>query len=123
MDVELIRVYDDAGKISIMRRCDGAFPIRLFERPNCDEVIQRILEHACFYAAFMGVLPIGYVAFYANDMDGKRAYISSIGVGLEYQRNHIGSLLMGKCLEVAADRGMSMVRLEVLATNEKAIAF
>lgn len=65
----------------------------------------------------------GYVAFYANDTEGKTAYISNIGVVSGCQRRRIGSVLMEKCLEVAADKSMSKVRLEVLSTNEKAISF
>lgn len=70
-----------------------------------------------------GICPVGYVAFYANDSNRKTAYISNIGVCEDYQRNHIGSMLMEKCLAVSKHQGMEKIRLEVLITNEKAISF
>lgn len=63
------------------------------------------------------------MAFYANDMEKKIAYISNIGVDIHYQRNRIGSRLMQKSIAESRDKGMEIIRLEVLKTNEKAISF
>ncbi|NBH72622.1 GNAT family N-acetyltransferase [Clostridiaceae bacterium] len=122
--VKLKVIEDKEEKIQIIKQCDSVFPIRLLERPDSSEIMKKIINYACFYAAFVSEKdPVGYVAFYANDIKKKIAYISNIGVKLEYQHHHVGSLLMKKSLEVAKDRGMLMIRLEVLSTNEKAIAF
>ncbi len=113
-------------KMRIMEACDGAFPIRLFERPDREAVIYKIMKYAIFYAAFTTdkkIIPIGYVAFYANDKESRTAYISNIGVDAAYQRHHIGSRLMKISLDTAKKNGMEIMRLEVLKTNKKAVSF
>lgn len=124
---EIKKITDDNLKIQIMKNCDEVFPIRLFERENCDEIIQKIISRAIFYAAFEKLRgkyqDVGYVAFYANDLDNQCAYISHIGVCREMQGKQIGSKLMEICLKEAELCGMRKIRLEVLKTNTKAISF
>lgn len=127
MNISIFKVEENEQKVEIMKKCDSAFPIRLFERKNCDEIVRRIVSNAFFYAAFRasggGVEPIGYNAFYANNYETKVAYISSIGVLEGFQRNHVGSELMRKCIEISKSEGMDILRLEVLKKNSKAISF
>lgn len=126
--IEIKEVIDNDEKIQIMKECDAAFPIRLFDRDNSDEIVYKITQKAFFYAAYKSISKeescnVGYVAFYANDLENKNAYISNIGVCNEMQEKHIGSMLMETCLKVAKEAGMVKMRLEVLDTNVKAIAF
>ena len=127
MNISIFKVEENEQKIGIMKKCDSAFPIGLFERKNCDEIVRKIVCNAFFYAAFRsyegGLEPIGYNAFYANDYETKVAYISNIGVLDGFQRNHVGSELMRKCIEISKSEGMDILRLEVLKKNSKAIAF
>lgn len=120
-------VNENNEKIRIMKLCDNVFPIRLYERDNCDEIIRRIINFALFYAAYVEnegeFVPIGYAAIYVNDVNNGNAYISSIGVKGDYQGQHIGSMLMETGLREARRKGMKYMRLEVLKTNDKAISF
>ena len=108
-----------------MKYCDNAFPIELFKRDNYKEIIDKILNHAFFYAAYGDEekSAIGYVAFYANDIKTKTAFITNIGVLEIHQRIHVGSYLMKTCIDVSRKNGMKFLRLEVLKENNKAINF
>lgn len=59
--VEIVKMEDRDEKIRVMKHCDEAFPIRLFDRPDCDAIVYRITTYALFYAAYDrirgGVLP------------------------------------------------------------------
>ncbi len=127
MDINIKLVNKRCDKINIMQLCDAALPIKLFERANYTEIVEKIVENAFFLGAFnwdgLYKFPIGYVAFYANNHISKNAFISSICVLNEYQRSHIGSKLMRRCIEISKKQGMERLRLEVLKTNDKAIDF
>ena len=125
--ISIKNVHDNHNKISIMKICDNALPIKLFERPNCNEIVDKIVRYAFFIGAFCEgneyKKPIGYVAFYANDITGRTAFISSICVLDEFQGYSIGGDLLKNCIGVSKEQGMKMIRLEVLKTNYKAISF
>lgn len=125
--ISIREIADCEEKISIMKACDDAFPIKLFERADCEEIIKRITTFALFFAAFNKdndkESVAGYVAFYANDVETKTAYISNIGVLEEYQEKGIGGDLLDVVIDNAQKEGMCKIRLEVLNSNEKAIDF
>lgn len=64
---------------------------------------------------------IGFVAFYANDICNKVAYISMIAVNSEYRGNNVGSLLIKECCDMSSKNGMIKVQLEVRNDNDIAI--
>lgn len=103
--------------------CDPSFPKQLTEREDYEAIFAKIDQYAVFFAAICQGEPVGYAAMYANDLTTQTAYITMIGVKEEYQRQQIGSKLMSACVGAAKQRGMKVIRLEVLNTNEKAIAF
>lgn len=50
---EIRKIVDKDEKIRIMMECDAAFPIKLSDRPDCKEIIQRVTSYALFYAALV----------------------------------------------------------------------
>lgn len=55
----------------------------------------------------------GFVAFYANDFDSKRAYITSVLVDPRDRGTHLGRALVACVLELVRGRGFASCRLEV----------
>ena len=124
-EISITRIDERSEKIDIMKACDDAFPIRLFDRENAKEIVDRIDRFALFYAAKKSdtLETAGYVAFYANDKEGHTAYITGIGVLEEFQHENVGRGLIETVFSESMDRGMKKVRLEVLKSNHNAIGF
>lgn len=106
-----------------MQICDQAFPNPVLERPNFDALFAKLDHYAEFLAVFMQQTAIGYICFYANDQEGRTAYISLLAVDPIYQGMRAGSALLRACIRHAAEGGMQCIRLEVNQNNKKAIAF
>ena len=119
------RITDPSEEINIMKKLDDALPIRLFDRDNCKEIVKRMTENAVFFVAFSDWTeePIGYIAFYANDLETKMAYITSICVAQTVQGIGVGSELLETAVSEAKRLGMTTMSLEVLRSNKKAIDF
>lgn len=122
--ITIRRVNNRSEKIDIMKKCDPAFPIKLFDRDNADEIVEKTVRYAEFFVAeddSDGA--VGYVSFYANDRESCTAYISNIGVLEAYRRDNIGSILLKTAFKESASAGMKRIRLEVLNSNSGAISF
>lgn len=65
---------------------------------------------------------LGAISFYANDYDGKYAYVSQIAVHDDAKRSGIGTLLLNSACYEASLRGMNVMQLEVLDDNRPARA-
>lgn len=123
--MEIKRIIDPMEEIRVMKLLDDALPIRLFERENCDVIVKRMTEMAIFYVAYeeQNEEPLGYVAFYANDLETKVAYITSICVNKLAQGSGVGGRLLEAAVSESKHRGMTMMKLEVLKSNANAIRF
>ena len=119
--------YDDKKKLEVMEECDYSFSLSVTHNSQFSQTAQKILTNAIFLKATDLVHEkeqcVGYAAMYANDTVSKIAYISLICVKKEYQGRHIGSMLINKCIELARNNSMERIKLEVLESNDKAIAF
>ena len=116
-------VEDSEQKRTILEKCDKDFPRPLTNREEYEDIFSKIDKYAVFLAAYDGEEAVGYAAIYINDAATNTGYISALCLMKEEQGQHIGSALMRSCLELAAEKGMTCIRLEVLNTNAKAIRF
>lgn len=66
---------------------------------------------------------LGFIAFYANDVKNKRAFVSSIAIDPEFCRQGIGKRLFEGAMKVASDKGMDEICLEVDSGNLSAYDF
>jgi len=65
---------------------------------------------------------IGFVAVYANDQVQLYAFVTSIGIKPEFRGHGIGILLLNQAIEVAREKGMQRIRLEVNLQNHAAVS-
>lgn len=105
-----------------MRRCDTAFARSVLGREDYFSLFQKIDLLADFCVAYIQDV-IGYVALYANDIQGRTAYITLIAVRKESQKAGVGSSLMYWCEKTAIKKGMKTLRLEVEKDNVAARRF
>lgn len=66
---------------------------------------------------------LGYAVLYANNLSEYEGYLTLIAVLPEYQGKKVGQTLLLECCDIAYNRGMKRVKLEVKRDNEKAIRF
>ncbi|MCR4874147.1 MAG: GNAT family N-acetyltransferase [Clostridia bacterium] len=91
--------------------------------PNYEEYKEKVCKYAQIVKAVYNDTIVGFVAFYANNLETKQAYITQIAVLKDYQKMHIGSELLNTCLKIAKKAGMETCRLEVNNCNVNAITF
>lgn len=96
---------------------DAMFIEGITVRKDYGIILEKMQKYAEFIIAYEGENICGYASMYANDRETKTAYISMIGIKKEYQRKAVGTSLMDKCCERAAEKGMERIRLEVLKNN------
>lgn len=108
----------------IVELCDSSFIVGITRRENYLEILNKMQQYAEFIVPRSDDgTPLGYVSMYANNMQTKVAYISMFCIREEYQQLHLGTALMKRAVEVAGEKGMKIIRLEVLKENTKAQKF
>lgn len=101
---------------------DKSFLHSVFERIDFEDVLQRIDTCAHFLLAYRE-RPLGYAAFYCNDVCNHIAYLSMIGVDSEVQHIGIGSQLLQTVESISIRYGMKKLQLEVWKDNKGAQHF
>ncbi len=126
-DIIIRKISNAETILSVMKECDYAFPRSFIYRDNFPVIYEKITNNADFYGAYYkkneNEKCLGYAAVYANDHSSKKAYITLICVKPEMQGFHVGTKLINQCFQVARERDMEAIRLEVLTSNHHAISF
>ena len=74
---------------------------------NANVIVAENIEKKC----------MGFIAYYANDLKSKTAYITMIATLPEYRGKHIGQSLMDYCKKDISAKDFSFIRLEVGKDN------
>lgn len=89
-------------------------------RVEIDFYAEKLAQSADVFYAMDGEHICGSCAVYLN---GKKGYISSIGVFSNYWRRGIGTLLLNEVSRIAKEKHIDEIELKVYKSNEKAIRF
>ena len=87
------------------------------------EMSNKFAANAEFYTAFDGDLPLGFIAFYCNDLESRTAFISMIIVCNNSQGLGVGSKLLNNSITACKKQNFEAIKLEVDKKNKKAIDF
>ena len=90
---------------------------------NLSNYVEKLIKYAIIYVLVKNKNVIGMVAFYANDMLKKTAFISSIGIKKEFTGQSLGVNLLLKACKISKERMMTNIYLQVHKENLIAIAF
>ena len=118
-----VRAADDADLVAIHRIERASFP-----QPWPYAAFERYLDEPGFLVAEReasdeGAAVAGYVVADAVPNHGSPlGHVKDIAVDPDHRREGIGSTLLRRALDVLAAKGAGSVKLEVRATNERAIA-
>lgn len=108
----------------IIELCDSSFMVGITHRDSYLDILKKMQQYAEFIVPRdADGTPLGYVSMYANNMETRIAYISMFCIRKEFQKQHLGVALMQKAEEVAREKGMKSIQLEVLKENTKGQSF
>lgn len=108
----------------IIYEFDNVFKPSLSKRiVNLDTYSEKLYKNAIVIAAIEENDVIGFIAFYANNINTHVAYLTQIAVKLKEQNRKIGKALLELCIKTSQDKGMTYIKLEVFNHNTKAIDF
>ncbi|SMC40536.1 Acetyltransferase (GNAT) domain-containing protein [Oscillospiraceae bacterium] len=110
----IVKVSDINVIKGIMKLCDHAYTESVVALPDFEDLCRKICDVGVFFAMKLESDVIGYIAFYANDVVSKEAYISLLCIRPEYQGLGFGKALINRCFEESLDCGMKSIRLAVL---------
>lgn len=103
-----------------LERLDEFFIPKLSERVNVSEYAVKLSKYAHLFYAVCGGQDCGHCAVYVNE---EYAFISSIGIDVDYQSKKIGTLLLSSLKEYCPQRGIHEIKLEVHEDNILAVGF
>ena len=109
---------------NVIKECDEAFDNPVSKRSYYQELLKKITDHAMVLKAEnLHKDCLGYIAFYANDIQKETAYITLLAVNKSYQGKGIGKKLLAMCEDIVKDMNFHNLRLEVHKDNKHAIKF
>ncbi len=118
------KIKGEEVKIVLYELEDAYNPVLSERIEKFDSYVQKLIEGAenfCVYSE--KGKPLGFIAFYANDLENKTAYISQLVVKTKNQKSGIGKQLIERCIQEAKTKNMSCIRLEVRNDNVNAQQF
>ena len=116
--------YDKQDVLKLVKALDSYFKPTLSQRVNLQEYVNKLDKYSTMGLAYNDSdTLIGLIAFYDNDQDSKKAFISILGVLPNYQEQGIASMLMNECIVKSKLSGMKELLVKTEVVNSKAIKF
>lgn len=115
-------ISEPFAKRAVLHHFDKFMFFPMSQRSNYTDLISKISAAADMLLAYNQSM-LGFIAFYANDVKTKRAFVSSIAIDSEFRRQGIGKRLFEGAMKVASDKGMDEICLEVAPENLSAYDF
>lgn len=106
-NVIITQIKEENEILRYMKICDSAYTISVLKRDNFHKLFKKVHRNAIFLGLKYNSERAGYVAFYANDMENKIAFITLICVADKFQRLHLGTMLMDECIKMSKKEGWS----------------
>ncbi|RNC86876.1 MAG: GNAT family N-acetyltransferase [Winogradskyella sp.] len=113
MKKDLIRLLD-----SINSEFSGELiPVKIEHYAN------KLINNSKLFLEYDGNSLIGFIAFYANNEEDKRGYLSMLAIDKNYRGKGVAQLLLSKAIIYLQNITFEYFDLDVLKSNSKAIEF
>lgn len=109
--------------IKLLADCADASGGDLLHGRDPHAYVEKILKSAEVLTWHQGGSLRALVAFYANDPEGKLAFVTLLAVGPDHQGKGVARSMLTSCLSIVSTRGFRKCRLEVAIGNERALRF
>lgn len=106
---------------SHLTRCNSAFDPPLSARLDIACYAARLHARANCFEAWVGERLVGLVAAYIDNSSGGVGFISNVSVEGDWVGRGIASMLLAECRDYAKARGLACLKLEVSASNARAM--
>ena len=93
----------------------------LSTRVDIREFTKKISKNAEIISVIINSEIAGLAAIYCNDLVEKEAYITTVIVDEKYRGNKIGDALINATINIASEKEMKSIKLEVYKSNLVAI--
>lgn len=90
---------------------------------DLEALTDKLAERAITLVCRKGGDLLGAISFYANDLEGRVAYVSEFATSREARGSGVGRLLMDAACDLSRRSGMLTIRLEVREDNADAFRF
>lgn len=90
---------------------------------NLQTYTRKMINNAIVVIAKYNDEDVGFIATYCNDINERKAYITSLSVKKDYQLKHIGKKLVDIAISDSILNNMLIIELEVQKENISAIRF
>lgn len=88
---------------------------------DLDELAVKYSTYSTVLVSYIGRMPIGYIAYYRNNVETGTAYISMVVVKHDYRNQGVATQMIQMVITNCKTNGFTAVRLEVNNSNQKAI--
>ncbi len=126
MDVKYITNKNNISRSQIkeyLKKTDNDFYPKLSSRVDITEYAGKIYEKAVLIVAVIKKYGyIGLTAFYANDFNSRKSYLSNINVMKTFSGLGIANTMMGIMENYLIDNGFKEIYLEVYNKNYRALS-
>lgn len=108
----------------VLELFDKSFPRPLTTRVgNLSIYAEKLANKSLFKVIRIDDGVAGFIVYYCNNFDNKKAFLSQIAVDEAKKKEGIGTLLLQECLLTCRQMGMLTIECEVDNTNNSAICF
>ena len=122
-DSRVVQVLTTEEILNLLYEFDDVLEPSLSSRVKDMAEYSRKLQENALVCVIRERVNLGLLVFYANDSEGKTAYITFLGVHSSAQGKGIGTELLEHCIRVSKENGMNFLKLEVQNHNESAQNF
>jgi ribosomal protein S18 acetylase RimI-like enzyme len=117
----LLNEATEADIVAHLQACDIDFVPPLSGRTEINNFAKKILCNSTRFEAWSSGVLVGLVASYCNNRENLIAYITSVSVLREWNRQNIAACLLKQCIAYVKALGMLQIVLEVGRDNKPAI--
>lgn len=113
--------YSRTRLLALISDLDSTFIPPISSMTDVVKYCDKLIKYAEVFVAKQAGEDLGFIAVYANDHEQQCAFISSIGIKEKFRGQRIGALLLNRAVEMAQEKGMRRIRLEVSLQNHAAL--
>lgn len=117
--------YEDISMrrmIALLTSIESDYIPPLSSLVNISEYAEKLLKGAKVLVAVVGTVDVGAIGFYANNVETRTAFISTIGVLPVERGKNVGTLLIDAAERYCREKRMVNLQLEVSTKNIAALS-
>lgn len=122
--MEVRRILNKEQIISVLTDCGNDFFNQNFNNEESIQILsEKFYDFGIVFAAYFENDLAGFISFYANDYDSKRAFLSMIIIKNKYQRKGVATTLLNEMETFCKTHSFNEILSEVDDKNVKSKSY